>query len=197
MPTARYLLPVLLSVALAGCIVVVQEAPKPAPRAVVEPPRISGEVAIENPGFEGEDGIIRPWETVVHAAAYSYTFDVAAQSARSGQAGVRLERSGTEPWGGIVQVIDVAAPSGQTGTLRAWIRSPQLDGHVEFFVRVYPVRGAPVYHIKRFEAAQRSEDWQEVQVSFTTDRPIRRVWVGATLYGGERIDLDDFSLSFR
>ena len=119
---------VLLAVLLSSCIVVVQEAPPPARPKAPELPKIKGNVEIVNPSFEREDGLPHPWETVVHASAYAYDFDILPEAARTGNAGIRIKRDGNEPWGGIVQVLDIGFPAGQKGTLSAWIRSPELTG---------------------------------------------------------------------
>lgn len=198
MPTFRPALLVALALFLGGCIVVVQEAPpanKPPPEPKIA--RVKGDMPIPNADFESGDGFVRPWETAVHASAYSYRFDVLEESARSGKVGLRLQRVDNEPWGGIVQAIDFNMPKGQQGTFSVWVRTPELHGSVEVFIRVFPIRGEPVYFTKQLFAAQRSGDWQLIEVDFEAAANARRLWVGINLYDGDYIDVDDTSLTLR
>ncbi|MBX3724644.1 MAG: hypothetical protein KF823_01845 [Xanthomonadales bacterium] len=146
---------------------------------------------IVNGGFEAADH--EPWTKIVHATPDAYTFELDRSGAFAGNAAMRITGDGTEPWGGIVQMVSRGNSDAIRLRLSAMARGRAMPGgiHLMATFRDGPMTDPVEMDHLGFGA---DFDWQRVEMDFDVPAGVSRVEVGLLLQGAGTLWLDEVDL---
>jgi hypothetical protein len=135
----------------------------------------------------------RAWNFIVHADPDAFKVTVDESERVVGGSSLRFDPTGSEPWGGIDQTVDVAAVAGRTLRLSAWVRGRDLSESVVLFGTVE--QGAFAHPVETAFGQLGSDfDWQQVAITIPVPERATRLRVGVTLYGLGVLWVDDVRL---
>ena len=170
--------------------------------AVEAPAAAAAAIPLVNPGFEskrpGDGGHPEGWSAIQHAGSESYDFALDSGQKRGGTQSVRIKRIGPEPYGTIMQVIDVSRYAGKTVRLSAWIRTDGIPeaGRGGAGLVLTAMRGSSIlaYEFMKKARLRGTGDWKRVSIDLALPARATRLEAGATLEGDGTAWVDDFEL---
>jgi hypothetical protein len=161
--------------------------------SAAEPPL--NESIILNSGFErwtsyGAEAYPNQWSPQQHAGELSFSFSQDEEDFVSGASSLRIERTGTQPWGSVTQVIPPVKLKGKRVRFSAKVKMEETtpDGlSLMLVVKGVGVGGSPIY-TRKFDGIS---SWQDVSIEGEIPTSASRITVGITLEYGRVLWLDD------
>lgn len=140
-----------------------------------------------------DSGELDPWGTAVHADPMSFEIDLDDSRAQRGARSVRVHSKGSEPWGGITQLVDARNLAGARLRLRAWVHGEGVAEALELMVVFRSMRVLdPIQY--RSEHLSGNFDWQPVEVEFEVPAGVQQVEIGFIHNGPGTTWIDNASL---
>jgi hypothetical protein len=152
----------------------------------------TGLVVVANGDFE--QGTLEPWNTMVHADPTALSVELDADAGRQGGTVLRLDATGTEPWGGVAQTIDATALVGRQIELSAWVRGKELSGSPALLA---VFEGGPWVQPVDLDIEGLGSDfeWQRISTRFEFPAAATSLRFGVLIKGGGVLQVDDVELT--
>ncbi len=159
-------------------------------------------VKLTNAGFEAPlkaDGDPTGWTTGQHAGVASYVFVLDAKVRHGGRQSLRIDNTGPEPFGAIVQPVPVTGLAGRTLRLSGWVRTREAGGGRKGWGAALQLQakkgGSPVaYTVLADHVIGGTSDWKRREAIVAIPVDAEAVEVGILLRGKGSVWLDDVEL---
>lgn len=157
------------------------------------PTRPVADGPVTNAGFES--GGLAPWDARVHANPEAFHIGSTSEHVVSGRYAVLIQGDGSEPWGGVAQLLRRPGLGGKRVALSASVRGENVQGGVQMWAAFRGSHSMPFE--QTLDGTDGSFGWRRVGVEFDVPEKARDVEIGIMLVGSGRIWLDDVSLTER
>ncbi|MEO5701090.1 MAG: hypothetical protein ABIS17_03185 [Casimicrobiaceae bacterium] len=171
-------------------------------QAGVASPPVGRSVTLKNAGFEEglqADGEPAGWITGQHAGVPSYAFIVDDKERHGGKRSLRIDNTGPEPFGAIVQKVPVTGLLGKSIRMKGWVKTRDAGGKRKGWGAALQLQakkaGYPIaYNALADHVISGTHDWMLREVVIDVPSDVDIIEIGVLLRGQGSVWLDDVVL---